>query len=50
LLKAKAGSGFGDRSRRGEILLRSTYGHDTTLPDVSGTTAYVRVSIGRWKG
>jgi hypothetical protein len=36
LLKAKAGSGLGDRSRRGEILLRSTNGHDTNLPDVSG--------------
>jgi len=47
LLKAKAGSGLGDRSRRGEILLLSTNGHDTTLPDVSGTAAYVRVFIGR---
>jgi len=45
LLEAKAGRRFGDRRRLDEVLILSTVGHDTTLPDDSA--AYVRVLIGR---
>jgi hypothetical protein len=43
LLEAKAGRRFGDRRRLDEVLILSTVGHDTTLPDDSA--AYVRVLI-----